>query len=391
MKKALLVCLDKYPNGDAGAVRTHVFAKLLRAIGYEPMVVGMGPSTSFRVCEEDGISYMSMCAPSGGFYERVMKYAQLPARLKTYVLTADAQWDLILASDVAKKPFQLLQAYAAKRSIPLLHDSVEWYSPEQFGAAGTWHPTYRAKDRLNRRIIDNPVRVIAISSYLDKHFSARGIATTRIPVIMDTESVVCDKCIDPQKIVFAYAGAPGKKDYLKTVVAGFALLAQQTDVPFELRLIGVTKEQLVSMCEASPADVEMLGEHLCCMGRVSRDEVLRQLSQADFTVLMRSEEQRYAKAGFPTKFVESLATATPVVANATSDIGEYLKDGENGFLVSACSPQALSEALEKAVALSYDDRRTMQDTARRTAVEQFDYMRYAQQLERFITKPDKED
>jgi hypothetical protein len=69
------------------------------------------------------------------------------------------------------------------------------------------------------------------------------------------------------------------------------------------------------------------------MGRIPRPQVLEELSKADFTVLMRSEEQRYAKAGFPTKFVESLATATPVIANSTSDLGMYLKDGENGYVV----------------------------------------------------------
>ncbi len=385
MKKALLICLDKYPNGDAGAVRTHVFAKLLRRIGYEPMVVGMGRSTSFRTFEEDGIAYMSMRTPSDGLLEKICNYTQFSKRLMTYVLSKEASWDLILVSDVPRKTFSLLKTYAVERGIPLLHDSVEWYSPEQF-SIGRFHPVYIAKDRLNRRLIDRHVRVIAISSYLETHFLQKGIATIRIPVIMDIAETACDKHIDPQKIVFAYAGMPGKKDYLKIVVEGFVMITKNTAVPFELRLIGITKEQLITQCGVSPEDIRVLGGSLCCMGRVSRRQVLEQLSQADFTVLIRSEEQRYAKAGFPTKFVESLATATPVIANATSDLTDYLKDGENGFFVSACSAAALSQTLEKALKLSYQERRDMQVSARETAVTCFDYTGYADRLERFVAQ-----
>jgi glycosyltransferase involved in cell wall biosynthesis len=120
------------------------------------------------------------------------------------------------------------------------------------------------------------------------------------------------------------------------------------------------------------------------MGRIPREDVLRELSRSDFTVLIRSEEQRYAKAGFPTKFAESLATATPVISNATSDIADYLQDGVNGYLVSACSSEALTVALQKAICLTYEERVSMQQAARRTAEEYFDYARYKEPLKEFI-------
>ena len=33
MKNVLFITQDKYPNGDAGAVRTHAFAKMFQAMG----------------------------------------------------------------------------------------------------------------------------------------------------------------------------------------------------------------------------------------------------------------------------------------------------------------------------------------------------------------------
>lgn len=388
MKKALLVCLDKYPNGDAGAVRTHTFAKMLASIGYEPTVVGMGPSTDFRVRREDGVSYISMRAPSDGIVAKVGSYAGFCNRLTEFAFATGTDWDVILVSDIPKRALRRLNAYAHSHGISLLHDSVEWYSPEQF-SLGRLHPVYMAKDRLNRRLIDRSMRVIAISSYLRRHFSEKGIATLRIPAIMDVAHMPCDKRVTDECTVFAYAGSPGKKDYLKTVIEGFAKVTTVDTPKYELRLIGVTAEQLVGDCGASATDIAMLGDRLCCMGRVSRAQVLAQLAQADFTVLMRSQEQRYAKAGFPTKFVESLATATPVITNATSDLTEYLSDGENGFLVPACSAQALAQTLGRALSLSFEERRAMQAAARRTALERFDYRGYTEALARFIDATDE--
>ena len=296
-------------------------------------------------------------------------------------MSEHSPWDLIAVSLVSGNIMNMLKSVVKKNGVILLHDSVEWYSPEQF-SVGKLHPAYIAMDRRNRIYVDQSMRVIAISSYLEKHFQSRGILTARIPAVMNVEQMSCEKIIDPHKLVFTYAGSPGKKDYLRVIIEGFA--AMQTEAPYELRLIGITREELVTLCDVDPAHIEKLGDSLCCMGRIPREQVLEELRRSDFTVLMRSEEQRYAKAGFPTKFAESLATATPVISNATSDIADYLQDGVNGYLVSACSAQALKESLQKAFALTFEERMIMQKTARKTAEEYFDYTRYADYLKRFL-------
>ena len=38
-------------------------------------------------------------------------------------------------------------------------------------------------------------------------------------------------------------------------------------------------------------------------------------------------------AGFPTKFAEAISCGTAVIANATSDLPQYLTNGKNGYLV----------------------------------------------------------
>ena len=61
MKETFIVVTgDSYPEGNAGAVRTHAFAKILSESGYSPFIIGMGSSTSFQKREYDGIPYYSL-------------------------------------------------------------------------------------------------------------------------------------------------------------------------------------------------------------------------------------------------------------------------------------------------------------------------------------------
>ena len=381
MKKALFVTWDKCPNGDAGAVRTHAFAKMLQMLSYEPTVASMGDTTQFEFIEEDGVSYVSFRSPASDIVSRIKGRLQFHKHLKRVLLNKDVLWDVIVLTSASKKTLNVLKRYAKKNSIPLLHDSVEWFSPQQF-SIGRLHPAYISNNRWNRKYIDKSVRAIAISSYLEDHFKSNGVLATRIPVIMDVDHIECNKNVDSQKVVFVYAGSPGKKDYLDVVIKGFASI--ESTAFYECRIIGITKEQLVTLCGADRADIEKLGDKLCCMGRVPRPQVLEELSKADFTIFMRSQQQRYAKAGFPTKFVESLATATPVIANITSDLDLYLKDNENGYIVPGESADDLAKVLSKAVKLSYEERCNMQKSARRTAENNFDYKQYVSDMELLI-------
>ena len=384
MKRVLFVTWDRYPNGDAGAVRTHALAKVFMNLGYEVFVAGMGETTRMKFKDEDAVAYMSFRFSSNDLISRIRGRLEFHKHLKKFFFSKENHWDAIVVVSVPNKTLKFLKRCTHRYTIPLLHDSVEWYSPEQF-SLGRFHLAYIAKDRWNRKHIDKSVRVIAISTYLEKYFKEKGLLTTRIPVVMDMDRISYKKNIDIQKTVYLYAGSPGRKDYLNVVVDAFA------DMPitasYELRIIGVTKEQLITQCNVTPSVIEKLGDKLCCMGRIDRLRVLDELSKADFTVLMRSQEQRYAKAGFPTKFVESLATATPVIANLTSDLDMYLTDGENGFVVDNSSSEALARVLKYTCELSLEQRIQLQRNARKTAEKYFDYAEYMDQIKKLITVP----
>ncbi len=80
------------------------------------------------------------------------------------------------------------------------------------------------------------------------------------------------------------------------------------------------------------------------------ERALAELAGADFSVFFRPDN-RVSQVGFPTKYVEAACCGIPTVTNRTSDLGRYLRDGDNGFLAATADPDAVLESLRKAVTL----------------------------------------
>ena len=108
------------------------------------------------------------------------------------------------------------------------------------------------------------------------------------------------------------------------------------------------------------------------------------MEEADFALLIRDASLRYAKAGFPSKVVEALANATPMLCNLSSDLDEYLVDGYNAILAKDHTPEELAVALRRALLLSPQEKNQMSVQALKTAKDRFDYHEYVDELCGFI-------
>ena len=71
---------------------------------------------------------------------------------------------------------------------------------------------------------------------------------------------------------------------------------------------------------------------------------------------------------------------TPVFCNLSSDLGLYLKDGENAVLIHGHDPEDVKNAAQKALLLSPEERQSMRQQARETALKHFDYRNYIEQI-----------
>lgn len=380
----LFITMTRYPDSSAMSVRHHALAKLLTLAGHHVVVYARGTTTAYKRKEYDGITYASFRGDDDSTIGKLKDYYMRAPRTLKKLLKTD-EFDGVLVAGATNHMLRIIKTSGQKRQMVLMHDSVDWFSAEQF-KLGILAPEYRRKQYWMTKGIDNSFKVIAISRYLENHFQSQGIQTVRIPVIMDVQNMSCEKKTEPDKLVLLYAGSPGKKDYLKEIVQGCALLPEEEREKFELRLAGVTREQLNALCDVPLDVIQKLGDSLKAMGRLSRDAVLEQLKQADFTVLLRSPDLRYAKAGFPTKVVESLASATPVLSNITSDLGDYIRDGEEGLVVCACTAHDFAQTVQKALNLTHQQKSHMQQAARKCAEENFDYRLYQDKITELVMK-----
>lgn len=377
MKQAVIITENKYPLGDAGAIRQHATAKILQELGFCVTVVGYGKYTGNALSEYEGVNYISLRAKSENKFARLFYRLLFSFRAISYVKKHIENPSVILLVDTLPYGWKLIESYGVKNNIELIHDSVEWYSPEEF-SKGEKNVEYKLKEMTNTKLINKNWNVIAISKFLKKHFDSIAKSVVRIPVIMDTASISfeTEKKDTTEKLSFAYVGAPAKKDYLKEILEGFDLLEEEYKSLCQLHIIGITESQLINDCGVDKQTVSNLKNVLQVHGRLPHEEAIKWVRRADHTLLLRDAELRYAKAGFPTKIVESLSCGTPPVCNFSSDLEVYLKDGENAFISESHRPEDLKNALIRAVNCSIEQRNKMRKSARRTAEECFDYKNY---------------
>ncbi|HAV92727.1 TPA: hypothetical protein DCW38_06060 [candidate division WOR-3 bacterium] len=385
-KNAVMISQYKLPDGDAGAIRQMTLGKLLSEMGYNVLLIGMGGTKYRKITDNGNLRYVSLNEPHTR--TKLNKYIEpfrFKIKLKRFLLGFNEKNKIneIVISDIPLTAFYFIKNFAKEEGIGMIYDSVEWYSPEQF-KFGKLSEKYVMKSLYNRFLIDKNFKVIAISRYLERHFLARGLKVSRIPVIMDVRDNKFIPKKTHEKTTLLYAGVPGKKDFIKNIVDGIALLDDKELKNIELRIIGITENQLRNGYNIKKENIMKIKKNLTVLNRVSRDAVLRNLGEADFTLLIRSEKQRYAKAGFPTKAVESLMTGTPIILNFTSDLRDYLEDGKECLAVKSPSASAIADAVRRAISLTLSQKTAMFSYSRKCAENNFDFRTYIAELEKVL-------
>lgn len=373
----LMVVPSNFPNGDAGAVRDMAFAYIYQKLGYEVELIGAGRESAEG--DYNGVHFYSMYKKATSPAEHFVKFINSSSRYKELVDQIIRKKDkpsIIHINSIPEKTISYLISLA-ENNATILHDSTEWYSPCEF-THGKLDKAYILKDRLNRRVIRNPIRVIGISSYLTEYFKSRGLKAVRIPVIMDVENTGISKNTG-DKIRLIYAGSPANKDYLKEIVLGITMLSEKQKEKLELHILGANEDQIKSL-----TSLQALPTCIKAYGRVPREKVEETMLQMDFSVLLRPSEERYTKAGFPTKSVEAMAHGVAMICNLSSDLGMYLKDGKNAIIVDGYNEKAFAHSLERVLDMSRVEIDAIKHNARQLAEQEFDYRKWVKTISDFI-------
>ena len=378
----LLVSDNRYPDADAGAVREKELASMLLQRGHTLFRAG-------RFTQKDAIIEGVTCfsVPDNGKKRRgnIRNLLQFNRNIIRLVKENHRKFnfDAFLITGCKPRVVKALKHFAKKKQIILVYNSVEYYSPNQF-RLGRFSRHFMNNRCIADKVIDSSFGVISISSFLDQMFCARGIRSVRIPFVLSCKTVEC-KIAENERLEITYVGRPARrKDYLKEFVDALTELSKDELDRIHLTIVGVDRQQLKDVFRISQGVIDSLGKSLDAMGLLPRQEAMEILSRADFAVLYRSKQEVYAQAGFPTKFCESMMSGVPMITNLTSDLGMYLKDGENGFVIS--EDCGIADCYRKAIHLSRLEIRTMKLAARKTAEEKLDSIHYLDVLNSLFTK-----
>jgi len=379
-----------FPSGVAGSRRMLGVARSFADAGFH-VVVGSGEPSPRQITSLDdagssaSIAHIGLGESPASEASALQKAARIFwawGRRTAVWLEAQPAKPACVVVYGGGAPYMLrLLPWCRRHGVPLVADVVEWYDPRQM-TGGRFGPFNLSAQWALRGLYPRADGVIAISRYLENHYSRGGRPVVRVPPTVDVYGVEPGAGSDRAnggKLRLVYAGTPGKKDLLRNVIEGVAAV-DPDGTRLELTVLGPTRDDMGLMLGGRP-----LPPSVRAVGRIEQAAVGAYIGTADFSVLLR-EPARFSNAGFPTKLVESMAHGTPVISNLTSDIELFLHHGEEGLVCEDWSVRAFANALRQALALQPGQLAAMRHAARRQAERSFDYREYSAALSGFVRR-----
>lgn len=388
-KTIAIVGRFNFPTGDAASTRVIGVGKILKDLGYDVVFIGKCIHPNDQDCllgNFEGFRYFNILnKPSILSRARQILFS---GKMTISILKREAiEPEIIIYYGNSSTYLKPLLKYVKKKGIKLITDIVEWYDPGQING-GKWSPMLWDVNYTIQKLIPKCDGVIAISSFLQNYYNEKGMVTLRVPQLFDKEDSKWDTnsqtSFSERSLNLVYAGVPGKKDSIDVIIKSVKKIVDQGHA-IKLHLFGPTTKQIEDVLEDDKRLLKELQNIIVFHGRINQNEIPRNLAKADFSVLIRPN-MRYANAGFPTKFVESLAAGVPVIANLTSDIGLYLHEESNGFIVNDNSVDYLVKAISKAINLNDLAKNKMKENARTEALNSFYYKKHIDGFKDFLLR-----
>lgn len=369
------------PDGNAAAHRVSSNARALRALGYEIVFIGITKSLK-EDCKRElecGSYNYSQTYPVGilAWFRYITCVRYYEDIIKQYPNTK-----AIICYNLPAVSLFLLSRFAKKEKIKIIADCTEWYevskSDSFFKRIVKYYDIYFRMHKIHFKMDS----IIVISRYLEDFYKNKGVKVINIPPLTNTEDnkwkqgYIEIKEVD--EIEVSYVGSPfamgskTSKDRLDHLVYFFSYFEKRK---VKLNVVGITENEFFSFYPDYFHN--NLNESVIFHGRKTHLEALDILKRSDFSIFLR-DESLTTMAGFPTKFVESMTAGVPVLTNKSSNLSDFLVEGENGFWLDNSSYDTLSESLE--IALNVEPRYLQNMREKTYRAKLFDYRNYIEKF-----------
>lgn len=362
------------PDKNAAAQRVLGISYSLVDLNYDVKLIGISKSQKEISTDNsyNGIIYESLPYPNGfinwikyllglnGVLDK-MKYER-PKKVILYNYPSFAIWRII--------------RFCKKHNIKIYADVTEWYEGEGSlikRVIKTFDVNWRMK--VLHFKLDG---LIVISRFLRDFYSTR-INTVEIPPTFDIQdtkfqSLTIGGEISNDNIIrLVYSGSPGggNKDRLDVIVNN---VVKYSNISFTI--VGITYDQYVDQFGV----IENLN-NIRFLGRLPHQKAINIVKKSDFTIFYRGDTLTN-KAGFSTKFAESVTLGIPVITNSSSNLAEYIKKYNVGLLVEGFDVYSFAEVIEYVSKLTSEDILELKNNCKE--FQPFYYKRFNDELKEFL-------
>lgn len=361
------------PDGNAAAQRVLGVAKALSLLSIEVCFCGLNRDIhSPEIGVFESFDFINYPYPSS----LIDWFKYLVGRDSVISEIEKFQPDAVILYNHPALAIEHITKFCHKKRIKALADVTEWYEPQG-------NPIFKAIKGFdtNRRMRKSHLKVdglICISSYLAVYYRRQGAKVIEIPPLVDIEQPKWHQKVEEHHGEFrmVYAGSPGSsKDRLDLILTALDEIIPNLEKKIRFDIIGITQEQYIDTWGDNKHH-----DYAVFNGRRPHEEVIKKLLEADFQIFLRPDNLPN-RAGFPTKFVETITSRTLPITNLSSNLKDYLINNKNGFVIEALDIVSIKSAINSALAVKSDAIEILKRNLDNT---KFDYRLYSNKLYDFI-------
>lgn len=372
-------------------------------VGVEGTAMSVHAQNLAWILEQGGHKVSFICLPTGKGQKPVLseKYFYPPKRTKITGLSTIGFWmeeytgsQMFSVLKNVKEKIDIVILYGCRgesrlikychdKKIAVLMDAVDWFeASDQTDFLNKIYIKYYV-EHCRTKVDKKLDGVIAISNYLYSYYSDQmGVKAISIPPVFEMPPREIKRTSEAGiKIRLVYAGSlGGKKDSIVPAVLAVKKI-NESGKKIRLDLVGISQNQL----DAVYGKQNWEGLGIIAHGRLPHKETKSIVEKADFSFLLRANKI-YAKAGFSTKFVESMCSAVPVICTAVGGADALICDNQNGMLLYDNDQPTIEAKLYALLDLTDDEILQMKKNAYATALQYFDRNNYIKSLNEFVSE-----
>lgn len=272
--------------------------------------------------------------------------------------------------------------YCHKNRIPFLIERTDWFEKSDRVDLLGKLILQRQVDNCITKYDKSVNGFIVISKYFEEYYNKINKLNIFIPPIFEFDlKRKISRFKNDGKIRLVYAGnLGGNKDQILPVLKAIKRI-NKNQIYIIISIIGPTMKQI----EEVTLENDWYKYGVEVYGRVENIKAKEIIEKSDFSLLLR-QNKRYAKAGFSTKFAESMCLGVPVICTKVGGADTIITNMVDGIHLKDNRPETIEKILEYLLNKNSDEILQMKRNAYKKACEIFYVGNYVERLKYFVEK-----